>query len=100
MKNNNRINKLVKYFDNLPFSFKTSFLLFIISGGMIIIIFLSQISIYTLKNDFDILFEKRTKPIIQLENIKDTLCYYLIFDFPICKNISYLNNHAMIFIIF
>ena len=72
MKNNNRINKLVKYFDNLPFSFKTSFLLFIISGGMIIIIFLSQISIYTLKNDFDILFEKRTKPIIQLENIKDT----------------------------
>ena len=67
-----RINKLVKYFDNLPFSFKTSFLLFIISGGMIIIIFLSQISIYTLKNDFDILFEKRTKPIIQLENIKDT----------------------------
>ncbi|PLY06244.1 MAG: sensor histidine kinase [Arcobacter sp.] len=39
---------------------------------MIIIIFLSQISIYTLKNDFDLLFEKRTKPIIQLENIKDT----------------------------
>lgn len=39
---------------------------------MIIIIFLSQVSIYTLKNDFDILFEKRTKPIIQLENIKDT----------------------------
>ncbi|XOB63626.1 sensor histidine kinase [Campylobacterota bacterium DY0563] len=39
---------------------------------MIIIILLSQISVYTLKNDFDILFTKRTKPIIQLENIKDT----------------------------
>ncbi len=39
---------------------------------MISIIVLSQISIYTLKNDFDILFEKRTKPIIKLESIKDT----------------------------
>ena len=28
-------------------------------------------SIYTLKNDFDVLFEKRTKPIIKLEAIKD-----------------------------
>ena len=72
MKKNNRLVKLLSFFDNLPFSYKTWFLLFIITGGMIIIIFLSQVSIYTLKNDFDILFEKRTKPIIQLENIKDT----------------------------
>jgi len=32
---------------------------------------LSQISIYTIKHDFDVLFEKRTKPIIKLEAIKD-----------------------------
>ncbi len=38
---------------------------------MILIIGLSQISIYTVKHDFDILFEKRTKPIIKLEAIKD-----------------------------
>jgi len=67
-----KIKNIFSYFDNLPFSYKTSFLIFIITGGMISIILLSQISIYTLKNDFDILFEKRTKPIIKLENIKDT----------------------------
>ncbi|RXJ60940.1 histidine kinase [Candidatus Marinarcus aquaticus] len=38
---------------------------------MISIIILSQISIYALKNDFDILFEKRTKPLTKLEIIKD-----------------------------
>jgi hypothetical protein len=49
--------------------------MFIIIGGMISIIILSQISIYTIKNDFDVLFEKRTKPILKLEAIKDA---YLI----------------------
>ena len=68
----NRLKKVYSYLNKLPFSYKTTFLLFIITGGMIIIIFLSQISVYTLKKDFDLLFEKRTKPIIQLENIKDT----------------------------
>ncbi len=63
--------RLLSYLDALPFSYKTSFLIFIIIGGMISIIILSQISIHTLKNDFDILFEKRTKPIIKLESIKD-----------------------------
>ena len=66
------LSTFFKYFDVLSFSYKTYFLSFIIAGGMIIIIVLSQISVYTLKNDFDILFEKRTKPIIQLEEIKDT----------------------------
>ena len=71
-KSTSKIKNIFSYFDSLPFSYKTSFLIFIISGGMISIILLSQISIYILKNDFDILFEKRTKPIIKLENIKDT----------------------------
>ena len=38
---------------------------------MLSIILFSQISLYILKNDFDILFEKRTKTIIQLIDIKD-----------------------------
>lgn len=64
--------KLIAYFDRLNFSYKTSFLIFIITGGMICIIILSQISIFTLKNDFDTLFEKRTKSLIELEQIKDS----------------------------
>ena len=69
---NRVVSTFFKYFDTLSFSYKTYFLSFIIAGGMIMIILLSQISVYTLKNDFDVLFQKRTKPIIQLENIKDT----------------------------
>ncbi len=67
-----KIKTLLSYFDKIPFSYKTSILIFIITGGMISIIVLSQISIYTLKNDFDVMFENRTKPIIKLEAIKDT----------------------------
>ena len=55
MLKNNRLKKIYTYLNNLPFTNKTSFLLFIIAGGMTIIILLSQISIYTLKNDFDLL---------------------------------------------
>ncbi|MGD9552904.1 MAG: sensor histidine kinase [Arcobacteraceae bacterium] len=65
------IKQLFSTFDNISFSYKTSFLIFIITGGMISIIILSQISIYALKSDFDILFEKRTKPLTKLEIIKD-----------------------------
>ncbi len=66
-----KIKDILLYIDKIPFTYKTSILLFIIIGGMILIITLSQISIYTVKHDFDILFEKRTKPIIKLEAIKD-----------------------------
>lgn len=68
----NSLNKLLNYFDNLRFSYKTSFLVFIIAGGMICMIILFQISIFTIKSDFDTLFEKRTQSLIKLENIKDT----------------------------
>lgn len=66
-----RIKSLLQILDKIPFSYKTSILLVIITGGMFCIVILSQMSIYTLKNDFDVLFEKRTKPIIKLEAIKD-----------------------------
>ncbi len=68
----NKFNALLSYFNDLKFKYKTYFLIFIISGGMLCIIILSQISIFTIKQDFDILFDERTKSLIQLENIKDT----------------------------
>ncbi|RBQ25746.1 sensor histidine kinase [Arcobacter sp. CECT 9188] len=63
--------RLYKYFENLKFEYKTNFLIFIVSLGMLSIIILSQISISIIKNDFDTLFDKRTKSLIQLENMKD-----------------------------
>ncbi len=67
-----KLDFLLSYFDKLNFNYKTAFLVFIIAGGMICIIILSQISIFTMKQDFDILFDKRTKSLMQLENIKDS----------------------------
>lgn len=69
---NNNLKKILSYFDNLSFTYKTSFLVFIIAGGMFCIIVLSQISTFSIKQDFDVLFDKRTKSLIKLENIKDT----------------------------
>lgn len=68
----NKLKKVISYFDNLSFKYKTSFLVFIIAGGMICIVILSQISTFTIKQDFDVLFDKRTKSLIKLEYIKDT----------------------------
>lgn len=67
-----KLKKIIAYFDDLSFKYKTSFLVFIIAGGMICIVILSQISTFTIKQDFDVLFDKRTKSLIKLENIKDT----------------------------
>lgn len=65
------LKKILIFFDNLSFKYKTSFLIFIITGGMICIVVLSQISTFTIKEDFDTLFDNRTKTLIKLENIKD-----------------------------
>ena len=62
----------LSYLDAIAFSYKTNFLIFIITGGMICITILSEISIFSLKHDFDNLFERRTKPLIELEDLKDT----------------------------
>ncbi len=94
------IKKIWSYFEELPFSYKTSILIFIITGGMVSIIILSQISIYTLKNDFDILFEKRTKPIIKLEKIKDTYkinIYDTLYDIQ-KNNITIKQSKEIIFL--
>ena len=88
----NKLRKLVLYFDSLNFNYKTAFLVFIIAGGMICIIILSQISIFTMKQDFDILFDKRTKSLMQLEHIKDSYKVNIqdtLFDFE-KKQINYV----------
>ncbi len=65
------IRKLSLYLDNLSFKHKTIILVLIIAGGMISIVILSQISTFVIKENFDIIFEKRTQSLVKLENIKD-----------------------------
>jgi len=60
-----------KFLDRLGFFAKTKLLIFVILFAMITIIILSQYSIFTFKNDIDTLFQKRTVPVVKLENIKD-----------------------------
>ena len=93
-----RFNKILAYFDKLSFSYKTYFLIFIIAGGMICIVLLSQISIFTIKEDFDKFFNKRTKSLIKLENIKDTYKVNIqdtLKDFD-NKNISYVQGKEVL----
>ncbi|MGM0533602.1 MAG: sensor histidine kinase [Campylobacterota bacterium] len=66
------IEKIRSVFDNITFKAKTNFLIFVIAGGMVSIIILSQVSIYVIKSDFQTLYENRTKPLVDLENLKDT----------------------------
>jgi C4-dicarboxylate-specific signal transduction histidine kinase len=61
----------MKFLDKLGFFAKTKLLVFVILFSMITIIVLSQYSIFTFKNDIDTLFQKRTVPVVKLENIKD-----------------------------
>ncbi len=60
-----------KFLDKLGFFTKTKLLIFVIFFSMITIIVSSQYSIFTFKNDIDTLFQKRTVPVVKLENIKD-----------------------------
>jgi len=60
-----------EFLDRLGFFAKTKLLIFVILFSMVTIIMLSQYSIFTFKNDIDTLFQKRTVPVVKLENIKD-----------------------------
>lgn len=62
---------LKNIFENLTFSQKTKILNIIMTIGMLAIILFSQVSLYILKSDLDVLFEKRMKSIIYLTDIKD-----------------------------
>jgi len=61
----------IKFLDKLGFFAKTKLLIFIIFFSMITIIISSQYSIFVFKNDIDTLFQKRTVPVVKLENIED-----------------------------
>jgi len=67
-----KFNDIFTYYDRFNFEVKTKFLIFIISGGMFSIVMLSLISTFSIKNDFDKLFEQRTTLFVKLENMKDT----------------------------
>lgn len=66
-----RLKKLIAYLNNITFELKTKFLIFIITAGMFTIMILSLISTFSIKYDFDKLFEKRTTLFVKLEDIKD-----------------------------
>jgi len=83
------LNKIISFFDNLAFGNKTNFLIVIIAGGMLCIIILSQISTYAIKSDYERLFEKRTKPLILLENLKD------VYEINIQDTIYDINSEAI-----
>ncbi|XPV67885.1 MAG: sensor histidine kinase [Halarcobacter sp.] len=83
------LDRLISFFDNLAFGNKTNFLILIIASGMFCIIVLSQISTYSIKSDYERLFEKRTKPLILLENLKD------VYEINIQDTIYDIKNNAI-----
>jgi len=60
-----------KFLDRVEFSNKTKILIAIIAFSMITIGFLMMISIFALKFDYETLYQKRTIPQVELEEIKD-----------------------------
>jgi len=60
-----KIQKLLLFLNSINFELKTKFLIFIITGGMFTIMILSLISTFSIKYDFDKLFEKRTTLIVK-----------------------------------
>ncbi len=57
--------------DRLEFSKKTKLLIGIISVGMMAIGFFMLVSIFSIKYDYEMLYQKRTLPQVNLEDIKD-----------------------------
>jgi len=60
-----------KKLENVKFANKTKILIFTILGGTVFIGFLMLISIFSLKYDFEVLFQNHTSPQVKLEEIKD-----------------------------
>jgi signal transduction histidine kinase len=66
-----RFKNISKLLNKISFQNKTNFLIFLIAGGMLSIMMLAELSLFSLKYDFDTLYKKRTVPLVQLEEIKD-----------------------------
>jgi signal transduction histidine kinase len=58
-------------FDKLNFVAKTKFLVILVTFSMLLIIGMSMYAIFSFKKDIDTLFNKRTIPVVKLENLKD-----------------------------
>lgn len=67
----NIYTRINKYLDQFEFTKKTYFLISIVSLGMLTICFLMLISIFALKFDYETLYQQRTLPKAELEEIKD-----------------------------
>ncbi|MDX1809239.1 MAG: HAMP domain-containing sensor histidine kinase [Sulfurospirillaceae bacterium] len=75
--------------EKIAFSSKTKILIITIFGGTLIIGFLMFISIFALKYDFEVLFQKHTAPQVKLEDIKD------IYQVNIKETLSAVKNHQI-----
>ncbi|WP_024955994.1 sensor histidine kinase [Sulfurospirillum arcachonense] len=64
-------NFINEYLDKLTFSNKTKILIAIIASSMMMIGFLMFISLFAIKFDYETLYQKRTIPQVELEEIKD-----------------------------
>lgn len=84
--------------EQITFSNKTRILIAIIAGGMISIGFLMFISIFALKFDYETLFQSRTMPLVELEEIKDLYAVNIhdtLYDLQF-NNISFTNANEVI----
>ncbi len=65
------MKRFTKLLNKISFKNKTNFLILLMSSGMLSIMILSELSLFSLKYNFDTLYKKRTVPLAQLEEIKD-----------------------------
>lgn len=75
--------------EKITFSSKTKILIITIFGGTLIIGFLMFISIFALKYDFEVLFQKHTAPQVKLEDIKD------IYQVNIKETLNAVKDHQI-----
>ena len=90
-----RINTILEH---ITFSNKTRILVGFIAGGMVSIGFLMFVSIFALKFDYETLFQSRTMPLVELEEIKDLYAVNIhdtLYDLQF-KNISIANATEVI----
>jgi len=65
------INKLTERLNNISITKKMILLIAVMILGMFFVGSVARLRIFVIKHDFDILYNKRTLPIIELEEIKD-----------------------------
>jgi two-component system, NtrC family, C4-dicarboxylate transport sensor histidine kinase DctB len=62
---------IYSFLKNSAIEYKIRFLLLLIAGGIIAVGISSYIALYSLKSDFDALFENRTNSLVRLQELKD-----------------------------